>query len=52
MNILSKIFNTEEKFVGLCSLKRKNRKTYCERKPYYTNYFQTTNTTRNVYLAI
>lgn len=55
MNFLSKIFNNEEKYVGLCSLKRANRKPYIRKpaptyQPYYA--YNSYNTRKNVYLAV
>lgn len=53
MNFLSKIFNTEEKYVGLCSLKRANRKPFV-RKNYTTAYqpYFSSSLNKNVYLSV
>ena len=52
MNFLSKFFSSEEKYVGLCSLKRANRPVQYTRKVKYTTEYFQTNTSRNIYLSI
>ncbi len=52
MNFLSKFFSSEEKYVGLCSLKRANRPVQYTRKVKYTTEYFQTNTSRNIYLSV
>ncbi len=53
MNFLRKIFQNEEKYVGLCSVKRANKNVPYIRtiKHRELQYFKT-NITNNVYLAV
>lgn len=54
MDFLFKIFKSEERFVGLCELKRKNkqRTSFYSGRPYsgHLRYFST-DVSKNVYLA-